>query len=213
VKKTFRGIRISKWSLFPQSVHPLTHDDQKPRLGEISFHGILYVSYAPWLLKKSGKISLDGKAGVHHHVLHPFQRIDLTLPTDRETGLLRQVKSAPRAFPGDKTDEYLSFSPQKSAALSQEQGREGGEAKRQNNGDLARPAHFQKVPFFPHPARNIQSPGPIAAPHSQCQPRFGEQGEDRVERYPFNFQYQMIHSDPHWRILWPTGWEEQSSGA
>jgi hypothetical protein len=94
----------------PLKFSPLPNQDEKARLWPISPHRLLQVFNDPWLLKKSRKICLDGKAGIHHHVFYPFQGVEPAPPMGGVAPLLGlRVKSAPGTFLGDKAYEDLSF--------------------------------------------------------------------------------------------------------
>jgi hypothetical protein len=69
--RNFQGRLLFPFSISPSS--PLAQQNQKPRLEMIPPEGIFKLLRFPRLLEKGAKISLDGKAGLHHPMLHFLQ--------------------------------------------------------------------------------------------------------------------------------------------
>jgi hypothetical protein len=97
----------SPFSIFPGS--PLAQQNKKSGLEMIPSKGIFKLLRFPRFLEKGAKISLDGKAGLHHPMLHFFQRIDVGWGSERDVAPFLSVESTPQALPGDKSDRNLSF--------------------------------------------------------------------------------------------------------
>jgi len=68
--KNFQGFLLFPFSNFPGS--PFSQQNQKPSVEMIPSKGIFKLLRLPRFLEKGAKISLDGKAGLHHPMLHFF---------------------------------------------------------------------------------------------------------------------------------------------